>query len=280
MSELKLTANAKINLGLEVLGKRPDGFHSINTVLYRISLADTIRISPDDNLLLETEPETNIQNNENLVFRAAELLKLHFPDLAKGAKIQLKKQIPVGAGLGGGSSDAASTLLGLACLWRIPIKTKELEKFALMLGCDVPFFFYDKCAIARRKGDLLNYIDFRLPYHILIVYPNVMVSTAEAYGNLKIKNNNNKPFDFAGALVKSLTKPELMKELIFNDFEDYVFNKHRFIEEIKNEMYNTGAVFALLSGSGSSVYGLFRTSEDAENAKAKFADFFTYICIP
>lgn len=280
MAELKLSASAKINLGLEVLEKRPDGYHEINTVLYRINLSDQVTITPADDIEIETEPNSIIPLQDNLIYKAARLLRENYPAVKHGAKIKLIKNIPVGAGLGGGSSDAASTLLGLACFWKIPVKTSELEAIALSIGCDVPFFFYDKCAVAQGKGEILSYFNFRIPYNILVVYPNINISTSAAYNSLKLKKSKSKPKDFESILQLAINNPKELQKKITNDFESYVFSEYPQIADIKSKLYSGGAVFALLTGSGSSVYGFFDSKEKAEEASKLFDGCFTHICVP
>ncbi len=288
-------APAKINLGLEVLGKRPDGFHDINTILLPVAgLSDTLEFSLSTAIQLECTPDLGIRPSENLVYRAALLLKDYagrnnlfknslkesFKSNQTGAKIRVRKHIPSGAGLGGGSSDAATTLLALKELWELPISDYELHTLAAMLGSDVPFFLKGKSAIGKGRGEKLDYFDYALPYYILIVYPNIHVNTGEAYSALQKNAVLKAPRDFKNILMESFLKPELLKQYIVNDFEDVVFKKHPEIAQIKEKLYKSGAVFALMSGSGSSVFGLFKSEQESLRAMESFKNYQVFLSEP
>lgn len=290
MRSITVKAPAKINLGLQVLSKRPDGFHDINTVFVRTSLCDELHFYEDNSISLECEPDLGIRPTENLVYRAAVLLKDYatnqnlFKNSQKetqtGAKIRVRKHIPSGAGLGGGSSDAAATLLALKELWQIDISQYELHTLAGMLGSDVPFFLKDQAAVGLGRGEKLEYFDYVIPYYLLIVYPNIHVNTGEAYSALAKTHVPARPRDFKKVLMESFLQPEVLKENITNDFEEVVFKKHPGIAEIKERLYKSGAVFALMSGSGSSVYGLFKHPDEARIAADIFKNYQTFVCEP
>jgi 4-diphosphocytidyl-2-C-methyl-D-erythritol kinase len=286
MSSIKLKANAKINIGLEVLYRRNDNFHEINTIFYKINLYDDIIIKKNfenNNILIQIEPNINIPIEDNIVYKAAALLKSFF-NIDYGADIFIKKNIPIGAGLGGGSSDAASTLLGLIEHWDIKssdknLFDKDLNSLASKLGSDVPFFLKDASAIGTSRGEVLDYFDYKLPYWILVVYPNIHISTKWAYEGL---NRNNEVRE-ASNLKKYLldAKNDLNNfEYIKNDFEELVFNKYPEIKEIKSILYIENAIYSSLSGSGSAVYGFFDDEKKAVIASKRFANYFTYICLP
>lgn len=279
-------APAKINLGLEVLGKRPDGFHEINTVFVRTGLYDELEFTEAAALTLECTPDLGIRPTENLVYRAAELLKDYavrnglLKNKESGAKIRVRKHIPSGAGLGGGSSDAATTLLALKELWELPLSHFELHTLATMLGSDVPFFLKENAAVGKGRGEVLEYFDFALPWWLVIVYPNIHVNTGEAYSALGRTEIMRKSADVKEILLQSLKNSELLREKIVNDFEEAVFKKHPGIGVLKETLYEKGAFFALMSGSGSSVSGLFKTREEAENAAESFKNYAAFVCEP
>ncbi|MES2765702.1 MAG: 4-(cytidine 5'-diphospho)-2-C-methyl-D-erythritol kinase [Bacteroidota bacterium] len=295
MQSLLKTAPAKINLGLEVLVRRPDGFHEINTVFLPVAgLYDTLEFSPASEIQLECTPDLGIRPSENLVYRAALLLKDYaerndlFKNLLKdpnksnqtGAKIRVRKHIPSGAGLGGGSSDAATTLLALKELWELPVSDYELHSLATMLGSDVPFFLKGKAAVGRGRGEKLEYFDMALPYWLVVIHPNIHVNTGEAYSALQRSNISKEQTDFKTILMESFLQPELLKESIVNDFEDVVFKKHPEIGVLKENLYKNGAVFALMSGSGSSVFGLFKSRNEAVKATEFFKNYQTFLSEP
>jgi 4-diphosphocytidyl-2-C-methyl-D-erythritol kinase len=263
-----LKAYAKINLGLRVLRKREDGFHDIETIFHRINLFDELTIEPSETFIsISSNDQTLPTNENNLCWQAVELLRTEV-GTTRGAAIHLKKNIPIGAGLGGGSSDAAAVLTALPALWNTPVDASTLADVALNIGSDVPYFLHNKSAYAEGRGERLQFVKLSLPYSILIVTPNIHISTAWAYGALskqkRLTPRRSKFYDGATCTVAAI--PALME----NDFEPVVFDAHREIAELKREILSHGAVYALLSGSGSSVFGLFN---DESNAR-KAGDFF------
>lgn len=290
MQQITTHARAKINLGLQVLSKRADGFHDINTVFFKTGLYDELEFEPASDIILECTPDLGIRPTENLVYRAAlllkdyaeknNLLKKSLVSNSTGAKIRVRKHIPSGAGLGGGSSDAAAALLALKELWQIDISHYELHMLATLLGSDVPFFLKDGAAVGTGRGEILEYFELALPWWLVIVYPNIHVNTGEAYAALQRTHAEKKSIDFKTILQNSFKNTELLKENIVNDFEDVVFKKHPEIAEIKNALYEFGAVFALMSGSGSSVFGLFASHEEALAATDRFKNYQAFVCEP
>lgn len=257
---MKVKAFAKINLGLRILRKREDGYHDIETVFHRINLFDKVEFSTADIISMECDnPEIPVNEN-NLCIRAAGLLKLKFR-INKGVHIRLQKNIPVGAGLGGGSSDAAAVLLHLPKFWGCEVDKSELKEIALSLGSDVPYFLYAGTAYATGRGEKLEYFKLDIPYWILLVNPNIHVSTAWAYSNVTI-NPQKQTTNLMVDLIKNIHNPEKLQELVTNDFEDVVFKHNEQIKNIKTHLKELGADFALMSGSGSSVYGFFKTEPD------------------
>ncbi len=269
---LRLTPFAKINLGLEILRKRSDGYHDINTVFLPITLADELTIEAADTLSVECT-EIPIPQEDNLVFKAARLLQAQC-NVSRGAKIQLHKKIPTGAGLGGGSSDAAATLRGLCELWNISPGEDTLHAIAAQLGSDVPFFLLDSPAIGNGRGEILDPLLIQLPYTVLIVYPNIHISTAEAYTDVHLcEEATNYHELFSGEFT-----PDILRTKIVNSFEQSTFKRHPELLEIKNNLYGNGAVFSLMSGSGSSMVGFFESKVMATLAAEQFPDYQTYVC--
>jgi 4-diphosphocytidyl-2-C-methyl-D-erythritol kinase len=275
---IKLQSYAKINLGLQVLYKRKDGFHNINTVFAKIDLADEILITQNDKLAVHTFPDLGIPQEENLVYKAATKLakRLHInTDLPE---ILIKKEIPTGAGLGGGSSNAAYAMLGLLHYWNKQNRIKEPKIIAPMIGSDVPFFLEEGWAIGKGKGEILEHFEFDLPYQILIINPGIHINTGLAYKSL---NRNDKPLpslNYKSLLSKAKENPSLFKEYFINDFEKPAFEEHPILLDIKNDLYDKGAIYASMSGSGSTMYGLFEKEINLSNIKNNYKDFYTKIC--
>lgn len=257
-------AYAKINIGLHLLGRRPDGYREIETVFHRIDLYDDLSFAPSGSLTLACSDPSLPVDASNLCLKAAALLQQHSSP-SRGAAISLTKRIPLGAGLGGGSSDAAATLRGLSRLWDLRISSEELARIALEAGSDVPFFLGKGSALGRGRGELLEYFHLDLPSWIVVAYPNVHVSTAWAYENSAI------PARPAGASLRETVlghraSPQRYMTLLRNDFEPLVLRTHPVVAELKQSLYLQGAEFAQMSGSGSSVYGLFQDEERARAA--------------
>ncbi len=274
-----LKAYAKINLGLEILYKRGDGYHELNTMFLRTCLADDLLFEQDDDITVSSFPDMGIPQEDNLVYKATILLKENFPD-TPGCKIHLKKNIPSGAGLGGGSSDAAITLKGLAALWNIVPNSSMLHDIASRLGSDVPFFLSDGAAIARGRGEKLKHFEFTSPWWIALIKPNISISTAWAYQHLDHDLVQRTPSDLKEIIKKSLLDPNILKKKVFNHFEGSILRKFPQIKYIKEKMYSEGAILSLLSGSGSTVFGLFESQVLCESAISHFDNYFTYICPP
>lgn len=253
---MQVFPNAKINLGLNVVEKRPDGYHTIETVFYPIGLSDVLDVELSESctdysfssygIQLDGDPE------DNLIVKAYHLLRsgYQFPPI----DISIVKQIPFGAGLGGGSSDAAFMLKALNQLFNLKITPNRLEKLAAKLGADCPVFIKNKPVFATGIGNVFTPIKFSLKgKFLLLVKPDIHVSTVQAYS----KVIPEKP---KFSLIESIQQPIAdWKDLIKNDFEQSVFSQFPAIEKIKNDLYNMGAVYASMSGSGSSVYGIFET---------------------
>ncbi len=278
-------AHAKINLGIRILRKRSDGYHDIETVFTRILPYDEIVLQQSDVITLVcNKPELPTDEN-NLCIKGSELLRQQF-GVKKGAHITLKKQIPLGAGLGGGSSDAAATLLGLVQLWNLATSTETLSTLALKLGSDVPYFLHEGTAHATGRGEMLDYVDLEIPYWIVLVYPNIHVSTAWAYREIDMTMSPTKETaeirqsSLKDLVMKNIHHPELLRKTIVNDFESVVMKAYPPIAQIKQELYDNGAIFAQMSGSGSSVYGFFESKDRAASVVRQFEKRYAVFLTP
>lgn len=245
-----LFPNCKINIGLNILRKRSDNFHDLETVFYPLGLSDALEINISESFNFSITGIELSDSSENIVVKAYKLLKYDFG--LPPVNIHLHKMIPVGAGLGGGSSDAAYTLIGLNKLFELGLKKKDLLNYSLKLGSDCPFFIFNNPSFAEGRGELLSEIEINLQgYKIALIKPDCEVSTAQAYAGIKPK--------IPETSLKELIKLPLeeWKDKITNDFEESVFHKYPVIKGIKEKLYSCGAVYASMSGSGSSVFGLF-----------------------
>lgn len=247
-----LYPNCKINIGLNVVERRADGYHNIETVFFPVPYTDILQIEKEKSdfcfSIFGNKIKGNIENN--LVIKALRLLQNDFsiPPL----NIQLTKKIPTGAGLGGGSADGAFMLKGLNDLLNLQISDEKLEFYASQLGADCSFFVRNKTVFAQGTGNVFFPVSLSLQgYYIVIVKSDINVSTAEAYAAITPKKPEI-------SLPKAICEPvEKWKELIFNDFEKTVFAKLPQIAAIKQQLYDCGAIYAAMSGSGSAVYGIF-----------------------
>ena len=274
----RLRAYAKLNIGLFIKGKRSDNFHEIETLLIPIKLCDkiTIRKTLKDVKIRCSAPYVPVDDT-NLTYCAFQKLKEKYSDKIKGGvEIIIEKNIPVGAGLGGGSSDAAAVLLGVRRLWDLNISDKILKRLASEIGSDTPFFIDCQPSIASGRGEKLKKIEFNINKWILLIYPNIKVSTSWAYENFNfILTNCAKNINFRKLIKKNIFK---FKNVILNNLELTVFSKYPILEKIKEDLYKYGADFALMSGSGSCIYGLFKDKNKVIEVGEKFRRYGN-ICI-
>jgi 4-diphosphocytidyl-2-C-methyl-D-erythritol kinase len=244
--------NAKINLGLHVTRRRPDGYHDLETLFFPVRVTDALEILPSDTfsfhcsgITMDADPE------KNLVVRAYRLLKGDYG--LPAVKIYLHKVIPTGAGLGGGSSDGAFTLRMLDRMFRLGLVTEQLQEYAGRLGSDCPFFILDQPALAAGRGEILTPFGANLSgLTVVIVKPPESVNTAQAYQGITPREPD---IPLSEIISRS---PETWKNCLRNDFEEVVFSLFPGIARIKTSLYEMGALYASLSGSGSAVFGLFR----------------------
>lgn len=276
-----LEAYAKINIGLRIIERRADGFHSIETIFHRIHLSDTLTLAPAANgIRLTCSDPTVPSDHTNLCWRAVEALQAECrTDL--GAVMHLHKRIPSGAGLGGGSSDAAAVLRHLPALWNKRVPDVRLRELGAGLGSDVPFFLQDASAYAEGRGERLTPFALSLPYWILLVNPGIHVSTPWAYGEFskKLSAGCIVPRGSLFSAAEKTMRP--LAAVMVNDFEEVVFPVHPDIAAIKDALLAAGAAHALLSGSGSSVFGLFDDERSVRTANDEFARrYFTSLTEP
>ncbi|GAB4413011.1 MAG: 4-(cytidine 5'-diphospho)-2-C-methyl-D-erythritol kinase [Thermodesulfovibrionales bacterium] len=265
---LTLNAPAKINWFLSVFGKRKDGYHEIQSLMQYVTLSDSIGFEYSDDIEVVTDADIPLE--DNLVYKAAVLLKKATGSGA-GVRVTLKKEIPLSAGLGGGSSDAAFTLLGLNQLWNLNLTGEELIRLGARLGSDVPFFFNGPAALVEGRGDIVSAVRLNRPYTILLVKPLIGVSSSWAYAELDrfprqevlTKGDNNIKL-FCQALEKG--DFSLLSSILRNDLEPFVIKRYPVIGDIKHTLMFKGARFSSMSGSGPTVFGVFETEEKARKA--------------
>lgn len=266
---LRTHAPAKINLGLRVLRRRPDGFHDVETALLPIRRADQLRAAPAPALTLSCSDPDLPTDEQNIVIRAALALAAR-AGVAPGAAIELVKHVPHGAGLGGGSSDAAAALRLLSELWAIALPAGEMHALAARLGADVPFFLEAAAAMGTGRGDTLTPLRdqagdaYRPPFDLAVIVPPVRVSTAEAYGYVT-PDSRPRP-DLAAAILSN--DLERWRSEITNDFQEPVAARHGEVGRALMLLEAAGAGYASLSGSGSAVFGMFDGAGAVEAAGA------------
>jgi len=263
-----ILAHAKINLGLFVTERRPDGYHNIETLFHRIALADRISLEPGASIVVKTDHPAVPSGEENICHKAALLLQSEL-NVSAGVTITIQKKIPVGAGLGGGSTDAASMLMELPGFWRKTVDRQRLQAIALRLGSDVPFFLGSGSALARGRGEILEYFDLDIPYALLLCYPNIHVSTPWAYRQIT-PSGSGTVRDLRAIVAAGMRDPSTLMKELRNDFEPAVFDAHPQVRQVKDSMTSGGALFASMSGSGSAVYGLFSSVAAAEPVAEHF----------
>lgn len=252
--------NCKINLGLRTLRKRADGFHDLESVFYPLSFYDALEIIPDgagdpgSSRILFSNSGFSINGHveDNLCIKAYNLLKNDFPQLPS-LKMHLHKAIPIGAGLGGGSADAAYTFKLLNEKFELSLSTDQLINYSLQLGSDCPFFFINKPCFATGRGEILEQLAIDLSsYKFIIINPGIHISTANAFSCIT-------PALPVKSVKQIIQQPiDTWKNELINDFEKTVFIQHPEIAMIKKKLYDEGALYSSMSGSGSTVYGIFK----------------------
>lgn len=256
--------NCKINLGLNVIGKRTDGFHDLETVFYPLAFTDVLEIAASENSSNELVI-TGLQvpaGESNLCMKAYSLLKKDFPHMPF-IKIHLHKAIPMGAGLGGGSADAAFSLKLLNKKFINSLTAEQIKRYALQLGSDCPFFIDNIPSFATGRGECLDAVDLHLEnYKIMLVNPGIHVDTAWAYSKI----TPSRPATSIKDIIRQ--PPQMWVDALTNDFERPVFEEYPEIKQLKKMLYDAGAVYASLTGSGSTVYGLFHKHQSINTSFA------------
>ena len=267
MKEIEIDAYAKVNLSLDVLYRREDGYHEINTIMQQINLKDTLVISDlKEGIVIEcSHPEVPLDSS-NLVYKAWMGLKEKF-SIHKGAHIVINKNIPVAAGLAGGSTDAAATLKGLNELWGLNLTEEELMDIGVTIGADVPFCIMGGTALAQGIGEKLTRLSSFSRKLVLVANPGIPVSSAHVYKNLRLERLSERPD--TDRLIRSIEEDDLsfLAQNMVNVLEQVTLEEYSIIKDIKEQMKRLGALGSLMSGSGSTVFGIFDNMETLERCK-------------
>jgi len=270
LKDIRLRARAKINLTLDVTGKREDGYHLIQSIMQTVSLYDGIymkRIRKNE-IILKSNLAWLPTDNRNLAYRAAELMKAKY-GITEGVFIEIDKRIPVAAGLAGGSADCAAVLVGMNRLFELGLSMKELESLAFLLGSDIPYCVQRGTVVSEGVGEILTPVKCPCPmcYVVLVKLP-VSVSTASVYRGLNWQSVQDHP-DTKG-MIQAMAEADITKmgRLLGNVLETVTIPMHPQIAQLKEELVHLGAEGALMSGSGPTVFGLFKEEEDAKKAAA------------
>ena len=266
MKYIEMKAPAKINIGLNIVSKRDDGYHNLETFFYPIKdLYDVIKIRKSESFSYLSSNNELKNDENNLVIKAIHLLENTF-EFKANVEIELIKNIPMGAGLGGGSSDAAVIILAFNDMFNLKMNYEKMKDIALSLGSDVPFFLKIKPAIGKSRGEDLTFTEVEINKPIVIINPGIHISTKESFSNIIPKNN---PFDYNTIAQILKTDLSTLKNRVVNDFEEYAVSRHFEIKKIIDILNSHGALFAQMTGSGSTVFGIF---DKIEMAKACLAD--------
>ncbi len=280
MSPLSVKAFAKINLGLLITGKRPDGYHTLETIFAPINWYDTLEFADSGLISMSCSNIALPVDDNNLCIKAAKSLQ-QFAGLQKGISMTLHKEVPFGAGLGGGSSDAATVLRVLNDLWQVNASPAELQALAVKLGADVPYFLAMKgLAYAEGIGDELDDLALTLPYYIVTVFPEEHISTVWAYKNFYPRFERELPdLKLLVSELCSFGKKEGISAFE-NDFEPAVFDYFPAVRLVKSTLLDAGSIFASLSGSGSAVFGLFEREDEALAAMKRLPETYRMSLTP
>jgi 4-diphosphocytidyl-2-C-methyl-D-erythritol kinase len=274
MKELTIKTPAKINIGLSIISKREDGYHNLETIFYPINLWDELTVREDNKfVLVTTNPQLNSEQN-NTIIKAKELIS-KLTGIEIKVKVTLNKRMPIGAGMGGGSSDGAAALILFNKFYDLKLSNKVLFSLALKIGSDAPFFIEPKPKFGSSRGEIFESIRLIIDKPILIVNPGIHISTSWAFSRIrpKMPETHLNQIELGGH--NNLSS---FKNTIVNDFEPFVFESYPEIKEIKDKMYDLGAEFSLMTGSGSTVFGIFPDISTTQTALLKFpANYFTFI---
>jgi 4-diphosphocytidyl-2-C-methyl-D-erythritol kinase len=279
----QVKAPAKLNLGLKILDNRVDGYHNIHSIFQTINLFDELTFELVDQAGIEVVCATLSTGPDNLVYKAAEAMQ-KFGGPKKGIRISLTKGIPIGAGLGGGSSDAAAVILTLNSLWKLDLSVDQTLVVAESVGSDVPFFLSGGPAVVSGQGERIRFIDWRENLHYVLVYPDFEVSSGWAYQNLRIGLTVSTEYSrFLNSVEKSgKCCPDSLLACLENDFLPLLENRFPVVKSVLHELDQAGAETCSLSGSGSTLYGVFRDLSQAESAVGRLTHLGhpVYLCHP
>jgi 4-diphosphocytidyl-2-C-methyl-D-erythritol kinase len=277
MKNIVVDSPAKINLGLNVVSTREDGYHNLETIFIPLILSDKLTFTKSNKLVVNSNSEFLNKLSDNLVLKAVRLLE-HRTSQKILIEILIDKIIPIGGGLGGGSSNAAITLKTINKVFNLGLDGKELFEIALELGSDVPYFLNPVPAFAESRGEILHPLNMEFPYPILIVNSGIRVDTSWAFKKIKPSIPKKRLREF---IHSGLNKLDLFKEYLINDFEEIVFDEFPLLKSIKNNLYELGAKFASLSGTGSTLYAIFSNLQKTYWAEEQLKrDYFTYLNNP
>ncbi len=271
MEEFIMESYGKVNLALDILYKRDDGYHELRSIMQRISLKDRLIFQEiDKGIVIECDNKDLPINNSNLVYRAWEKL-VEATGVDKGVKVIIEKNIPLAAGLAGGSSNAATTLIALNQLWKTNLSENDLMTIGKELGADVPFCVIGGTALAQGIGEKLSKLKAFSDKHILLCNPNIAISTEYAYSKLEFSNQR---IDIEG-MISSIEADDLksVAEKMGNTMESSIIREYPIIEKIKGIMVDNGALGSLMSGSGSTVFGLYEDQEKMKFTQNKLLEF-------
>lgn len=266
MNSIQLKSRAKINLSIDVLGKRPDGYHLVEMIMQTIDLFDNIKILSlkEDKIIIRSNSKDIPVDNSNIVYKAANLIKQQF-NIKKGVEIHIEKNIPVAAGMAGGSSNAAAVLVGLNKLWNLNLSQDKLKELGLKLGADVPFCIEGDASLAENIGEKLTNIDgLSQDVFIVVCKPNIFVSTKEVYEAIDSKTIDKRPDNKLLIQLLKENNIELLSKNMYNVLETVTKEKYPVIKDIEEIMINNKALGAMMSGSGPTVFGLYRNKDDAQ----------------
>ncbi len=275
MNEIKVKSRAKINLNLYVLNKRKDNYHNIKSIFHKIDLYDDLILKKNDIFQLHTNIES-LNNKDNIIYKAYLKLKKIYPSI-KGVDVTLNKKIPMQAGLGGGSTNCASFLLAMNKLYNLKINKNQLEEIGASLGADVVPCLYDIPLLAEGIGEKITTIDSKLNFYIVLIKPNISCNTKEMYELIDKKKEN--AIDKTDLIIEGLktNNLDLVANNLYNSFE-YVVNNQTLIN-IKKDLNEHGALASQMTGSGSCIFGLFKTEDSANKAyEALKKNYEIYIC--
>ena len=262
-------AYAKINLGLKVVGRRPDGYHEILSVVQCVDLADVLYFEPASSDQLTCSPESLSTGPDNLVCRAVDAFRAQLDRPTQSFRIHLEKNIPIGAGLGGGSADAAAALRALNRFYDQPFSNADLRQIAATLGSDIPFLVEGGTALMRGRGEILNKLSWAGAAFYVLAYPEVEISTAWAYNQLgPILTEDSPYFSFIISLSGGCVDHDRLFEVLENDFTPAVERTYPIVAELRSQLDRTGARATSMSGSGSTVYGIFDDRKTASQAQS------------